>query len=156
MAEANGSDTKAPRISKAFRAGLQLNVGRVRRHMKTKSLTDFRVADSAAVYMTAVMEYIAAEVIELAGTDAVNMKRKTIKDFNLRRAIENDPELSKLFVTVDMPESKPFRTINLDEEVQKEDLRKGRRKRRYREKKTFAAAQKPRKVKPKKKAVSKK
>merc|ERR1739845_259940 len=53
-------------MTKAARAGLQFPVGRIARFMKQGRHAE-RVGAGAPVYLAAVLEYLAAEVLELAG-----------------------------------------------------------------------------------------
>ena len=53
-------------MSKQAKAGLTLPVSRINRTMKASSGAK-RIGGSAPVYMTAVLEYVAAEILELAG-----------------------------------------------------------------------------------------
>jgi histone H3/H4 len=53
--------------------------------------------DSAATYMTAVLEYITAEILELSGRVAKNKKCVRIKPQFIAIAISNDDELYELF-----------------------------------------------------------
>ena len=59
--------------SRSSRAGLQFPVGRIHRLLRKGNYSE-RVNAGAPVYLAAVMEYLAAEVLELAG--------------NLRQAID--------------------------------------------------------------------
>merc|ERR1711985_142482 len=86
-------------ITKSAKAGLQFPVGRVRRYLKAgKNAT--RIGSGAPVYLAAVMEYLAAEVLELAGNAARDNKKARIIPRHIQLAIRNDEELSKLLSTV--------------------------------------------------------
>ena len=71
-----GTDA-AKAISKSTKAGLQFPVGRIARFMKEGKFAD-RVGAGAPVYLAAVLEYLAAEVLELAGNAARDNKKTRI------------------------------------------------------------------------------
>ncbi len=63
--------------SRSARAGLQFPVGRVSRFLR-KGRYGARVGGGAPVYLSAVLEYLAAEILELAGNAARDNKRTRI------------------------------------------------------------------------------
>lgn len=89
-----GKDGKS--LSRAARAGVQFPVGRVHRYLKQYTSAGMRVGGTAAVYASSVMEYLAAEVLELAGNSAKEHKTKRITPRHLQLAIRGDEELDAL------------------------------------------------------------
>merc|ERR1711908_244735 len=93
-------DTNATKaVSKSTKAGLQFPVGRIARFMKEGKFAD-RVGAGAPVYLAAVLEYLAAEVLELAGNAARDNKKTRIVPRHIQLAIRNDEELNKLLSSV--------------------------------------------------------
>ena len=82
-------------VSRSAKAGLQFPVGRIARHLK-KGRFATRVGAGAPVYLAAVLEYLAAEVLELAGNAAKDNKKSRIVPRHIQLAIRNDEELNKL------------------------------------------------------------
>ncbi len=82
-------------VSRSTRAGLQFPVGRVARHLKAGRYAQ-RVGAGAPVYLAAVLEYLAAEVLELAGNAAKEDKKSRVAPRHIQLAIRHDDELNKL------------------------------------------------------------
>ena len=71
-------------------------VGRIHRYLKTCVPSRNRVSGKSAVFMAAVLEYLVAEVVELAGHAARDFKMKRISPRHLLLAIRGDDELDEL------------------------------------------------------------
>merc|ERR1712136_397356 len=95
--------TKTQRISLATRAGTIFPVGRIRRYLKTWTFQQ-RSAIGAPIYQAAVMEYLSAEILELAGNAARDNKRSRITPRHILLAVANDEELHKLLKNVTIPQ----------------------------------------------------
>ncbi|KAJ1553542.1 Histone H2AX [Cladochytrium tenue] len=85
--------------SRSSRAGLQFPVGRIHRLLRKGNYAQ-RVGAGAPVYLAAVLEYLAAEILELAGNAARDNKKTRIIPRHLQLAIRNDEELNRLLGTV--------------------------------------------------------
>ena len=86
-------------VSRAAKAGLQFPVGRIARYLKKGRYAE-RVGAGAPVYLAAVLEYLAAEVLELAGNAAKDSKKSRVVPRHIQLAIRNDEELAKLMKDV--------------------------------------------------------
>ena len=93
---------RGPTTTRAARAGLTFAPSRIENLMRgaKKLNSDFkikmRIGSGASVYMAAVLEYVAAEILELAGNSARDNNRVRITSRNIFLAIFNDDELRKL------------------------------------------------------------
>eukprot|EP01026_Neomeris_dumetosa_P024143 TRINITY_DN2019_c0_g1_i7.p2 TRINITY_DN2019_c0_g1~~TRINITY_DN2019_c0_g1_i7.p2 ORF type:complete len:172 (-),score=22.19 TRINITY_DN2019_c0_g1_i7:550-1020(-) len=90
-------------IRKSVKAGLIFPVGRVARLLKRGRYSD-RIGAGAPIFMAAILEYLAAEVLELAGNAAKDNRKKRINPRHIQLAIRNDQELSQLLHDVVIPE----------------------------------------------------
>jgi len=86
---------KAPAKSRSSKAGLQFPVGRIHRKLRKGNYAQ-RIGAGAPVYLAAVLEYLTAEILELAGNAARDNKKTRIIPRHLQLAIRNDEELNKL------------------------------------------------------------
>ncbi|NXM86282.1 H2A protein, partial [Oenanthe oenanthe] len=89
--------------SRSARAGLQFPVGRISRHLRRGKYAD-RIGSGAAIYLAAVLEYLVAEVLELAGNAARENKKTRIIPRHIQLAVRNDDELNKFLAGVTIPE----------------------------------------------------
>ncbi|KAJ3669173.1 hypothetical protein LUZ60_011123 [Juncus effusus] len=106
-----GGGTKKKPVTRSVKAGLQFPVGRVGRYLK-KGRYAQRVGSGAPVYLAAVLEYLAAEVLELAGNAARDNKKNRIIPRHVLLAIRNDEELGKLLKGVTIAHGGVLPNIN--------------------------------------------
>merc|ERR1711943_110075 len=98
-------------MTKAARAGLQFPVGRIARFMKQGRHAE-RVGAGAPVYLAAVLEYLAAEVLELAGNAAKDNKKTRIIPRHIQLAVRNDEELNRLMANTTIANGGVLPNIN--------------------------------------------
>lgn len=91
------SDSKSK--SQSARAGIQFSVGRVTRQLRAGRYAS-RISRTSTVYFAAVLEYLVAEVLELAGNATHDNKKKRIVPRHIKLAVGNDDELNKLLKDV--------------------------------------------------------
>lgn len=94
-----GGKAKAKAKTRSSRAGLQFPVGRIHRFLRKGNYSD-RVGAGAPVYLAAVLEYLTAEILELAGNAARDNKKTRVTPRHLQLAVRNDEELNKLLSNV--------------------------------------------------------
>jgi len=118
--KASGSKNAQSRSSKA---GLAFPVGRVHRLLRKGNYAQ-RVGAGAPVYLAAVLEYLAAEILELAGNAARDNKKTRIIPRHLQLAIRNDEELNKLLGHVTIAQGGVFAKYPPESSSQEDDERK--------------------------------
>ncbi|KAH9672163.1 putative histone H2A.4 [Citrus sinensis] len=96
-----GGGPKKKPVSRSVKAGLQFP-GRYSQ----------RVGTGAPVYLAAVLEYLAAEVLELAGNAARDNKKNRIIPRHVLLAVRNDEELGKLLAGVTIAHGGVLPNIN--------------------------------------------
>lgn len=99
MAAGKGGKKGPKSSSRSDKAGLQFPVGRIHRFLRKGNYAQ-RIGSGAPVYLAAVLEYLTAEILELAGNAANEYKKKTISPRHLQLAVRNDEELNKLLKNV--------------------------------------------------------
>ena len=105
----DGDASSAKTQSRSAKAGLQFPVGRIHRLLRKGNYAQ-RIGAGAPVYLAAVLEYLTAEILELAGNAARDNKKSRIIPRHLQLAIRNDEELNKLLggVTISQGGVLPF------------------------------------------------
>ncbi|KAI3984421.1 hypothetical protein MKX01_011375 [Papaver californicum] len=106
-----GGGPKKKAVTRSVKAGLQFPVGRIGRYLK-KGRYAQRVGSGAPVYLAAVLEYLAAEVLELAGNAARDNKKTRIIPRHVLLAVRNDEELGKLLSGVTIAHGGVLPNIN--------------------------------------------
>ncbi|PKC56736.1 histone H2A.1 [Rhizophagus irregularis] len=91
--------TDKRKISRSEKSGLIFPVGRIHRLLRRGNYAP-HIGSGAPIYFAAVVEYLIAEIVELAGNAAEDNKRARITPRHLQLAIRNDEELNKLFRNV--------------------------------------------------------
>merc|ERR1712038_449681 len=86
-------------MTRSARAGVQFPVGRIARYMRHGGYAK-RIGAGAPVYVAAVLEYLCAELLELAGNAARDNKKQRIIPRHIQLAVRNDEELNKLLGNV--------------------------------------------------------
>ncbi|KAG2225259.1 hypothetical protein INT45_001483 [Circinella minor] len=94
MPSQGGKKQPVPR-TKSSKAGITFPVGRIDRFLR-RGRYALRFGAGAPVFMAAVLEYLTAEVLELAGNAARDNKKTRISPRHLQLAIRNDEEFNKL------------------------------------------------------------
>jgi histone H2A len=93
-----GGPRKKP-VIRSFKAGLQFPVGHIGHYLKEGHYAH-RIGSRAPVYLATILEYLAAEVIELARNVSKDNKKSCIIPRHLLLAVRGDEELDKMFTYV--------------------------------------------------------
>ena len=102
---------KGGQQSRSSRAGLQFPVGRMARYIRKGGYAK-RVGGAAPVYLASVLEYLTAELLELAGNAAKDNKKQRIVPRHIMLAVKNDDELSNLLGSVTIANAGVLPNIN--------------------------------------------
>ncbi|PWA73242.1 histone H2A 6 [Artemisia annua] len=106
-----GAGERKKAVTKSVKSGVLFPVGRIARFLK-KGRYAKRTGSGAPVYLGAVLEYLAAEVLELAGNAARDNKKTRINPRHLLLAVRNDDELGKLLSGVTIASGGVLPNIN--------------------------------------------
>lgn len=89
--------TSNPGRKEQVGSGLQMSLARIENHIRRILPSGYRVSGGTRTAATAVVEYLCAEIMELAGNQATDAKRITVMPEDIARAIMADKELSHIF-----------------------------------------------------------
>lgn len=98
-------------MSRSARAGLTFPVGRIARFVKSHRNIE-RIGSGAPVYIAAVLEYLTAELLELAGNVAKEQKKQRVIPRHIFLAARHDEELNKYLAKVTFPSGGVMPNIN--------------------------------------------
>ena len=91
----NSKKSSSKPVTKESRAGLTFSVTRAEQFLH---LYRRKVQLGAKVYLAATLEYVSAEVLELAGNVTIFNQKRQITPRHIQLALANDEELSKFFI----------------------------------------------------------
>ena len=92
-------DEEGKKNTLSKKSGLQFPVARIHAALK-KGRYGEHINKMASVYLTAVIEYLVAEVLELAGGQAKDYKKTRITPRHIQLAVRSDLELNDLLKDV--------------------------------------------------------
>eukprot|EP01101_Sappina_pedata_P011882 TRINITY_DN8060_c0_g1_i1.p2 TRINITY_DN8060_c0_g1~~TRINITY_DN8060_c0_g1_i1.p2 ORF type:complete len:238 (-),score=93.80 TRINITY_DN8060_c0_g1_i1:73-786(-) len=98
----SGRAIRKKSFSKSSRSGLQFPVSRIMKNLRRGQYA-LRFAQGAPIFLAAVLEYLSAEVLELSGNAAQDLKRRRITPRDIQLAIRSDEELNKLLDGITLP-----------------------------------------------------
>ncbi|XP_065770979.1 histone H2A-Bbd type 1-like [Muntiacus reevesi] len=91
-----GNCHRSKRHSRSTRAELQFPVSRVDRLLRERQFAS-RLNSATPVFLTAVLEYLTANILDLAGKEASANHRIRISPEHVQRALTNNENLCNLF-----------------------------------------------------------
>ena len=93
------------KMSRSAQAGLLFPVGRIHRMLHEGKFSGVkRISIGASICLAAILEYITAEMLEIAGNAATQNNRRRITPRHIKLAISHDEELDKLLNNVIIPD----------------------------------------------------
>ncbi|KAH0479709.1 MAG: uncharacterized protein KVP18_002679 [Porospora cf. gigantea A] len=94
-----GGKKKVKASSKSEKAGLTFPVGRIGRYLKAGRYAK-RIGGGAPIFLASVLEYLCAEVLELAGNVAQENQKLRISPRHIQLAVRQDDELNEFLGNV--------------------------------------------------------
>lgn len=109
--------------TKSTKAGLLLPVERIRQHLMKGNYAN-HVQTKSAVFMAAVLEYLTAEVLEIAQFETMKAKKQRITPRHLMLAVRRDADMNELLKNVTITEAgvMPTVTVRKTAEAMSEEL----------------------------------
>ncbi|KAG7312648.1 hypothetical protein JYU34_000970 [Plutella xylostella] len=98
MSSSKGAIVKKNK-TRSSRAGLHFPVGRIHKILRKGNYAP-RIGSGAPIYLAATLEYLAAEILELASDAARENKKTRVVPRHILMAIRNDEELNKMLTGV--------------------------------------------------------
>ena len=95
--------SKSKKVSKSAKAGLNFPVNRVSKLMRKGKLAN-RFDSKASVFMTAVLEYLSTEILDLAGDSCKDLNQLRINPKHISLAVRNDDDLRQILANVTISE----------------------------------------------------
>jgi len=104
------SEAPKPKVARSTKAGLKFSISRIENYIRKHKFAD-RLSSNATVYLSAVLEYLAAEVLELSGHAAKDYQKRRIAPKHIQLAIKHDEELSQILGNITISTAGHFSLI---------------------------------------------
>ena len=109
--KSRSSAAKKDRKTASEKAGVHFPVARSTRLMKEARLSE-RISVTAGAFMAGVLEFITAEILELAGNVCEEHGRKTIAPKHINLGVRSDEELNKMMCNITISQGGMLPHIN--------------------------------------------
>lgn len=114
-------------VSRSNRAGIVFPVARIHRYLRDGNYAD-RISAGGSVFLAGSLEYLVAEILELAGNAARDHRKLRITPRHLQLAVRNDEELHQLLSSVTisqggvLPNIRPELLPSKTEKISKKEM----------------------------------
>jgi histone H2A len=95
-------ETNKKKRNRSSKAGLNFPVGRINSRLRRAGYNK-RVSATAPVFLAAILEYIASEMLELSHDQAFARDKRRVSPCDIFTVIRSDSELNKLFDGASLP-----------------------------------------------------